>query len=67
MAGKTSLKGLGSAGGTGGGNNGGDSDKETFDYLQRFDTAKLASIRANEPEKYQELVSDYSKGVRYKK
>lgn len=62
MAGKTSLKDLNLTGGkvqT--------QEDECFDYLQRFDTAKLASIRANEPEKYQELVSDYGKGVRYKK
>lgn len=39
----------------------------TFDYLQKHDTAKLASIQANDPELYSKLASDYRKGVRYKK
>ena len=39
---------------------------ESFDYLQRHETAKLASIKEKEPEKYKQLIADYAKGVRHK-
>lgn len=42
------------------------SEKESFDYLQKHDPAKLALIRENEPEKYKKLSLDYSNGVRHK-
>lgn len=42
-------------------------ENETFDYLQKKDAAKLASIRENEPERYAKLAADYKAGVRYKK
>lgn len=40
-------------------------NKETFDYLQRFDTVKLGKIRQDDPAKYAQLAEDYEKGVRY--
>lgn len=40
--------------------------KDSFDYLQKHNPVELARIRTEEPEKYQQLASDYSKGVRYK-
>ena len=39
--------------------------KLTFDYLQRFDSVKLKSIKESEPETYTQLAKDYAKGVRY--
>lgn len=40
--------------------------KETFDYLQKYDTVKLAKIRQDTPEKYEKIAKDYANGVRYK-
>ncbi|MDN3673085.1 hypothetical protein QWY99_08495 [Flavobacterium branchiarum] len=40
--------------------------EESFDYLQKHDTVKLAKIRENEPAKYTELAKAYQSGVRYK-
>lgn len=42
-------------------------EDESYDYLQKHDSKKLASIRENEPEKYAQLAADYQAGVRYKK
>lgn len=39
---------------------------KTFDWLQKNDTAQLADIRKNQPEVYQQLVNDYTNGVREK-
>lgn len=39
--------------------------KDTFDYLQKKNPVELRRIRTEEPEKYQELVSEYGTGVRY--
>ncbi|SDE76873.1 hypothetical protein [Riemerella columbipharyngis] len=39
--------------------------KETFDYMQRYDVAKLRKIKETEPEKYAQLAKDYAAGVRY--
>ena len=64
MAGKVSLKTLTN---TGNGRQVETDKEECFDYLQKHDTAKLASIKANDPDKYQELVAEYAKGKRYKK
>ncbi|MFK7048733.1 hypothetical protein FLACOL_01075 [Flavobacterium columnare] len=41
--------------------------QETFDYLQKFDSIKLAKIQQETPEVYKSLVADYAKGVRHKK
>lgn len=40
--------------------------KDSFDYMQRHNSVELGRIKSEEPEKYQALVADYSKGVRYK-
>ena len=37
-------------------------DKETFEFLQKNDPAKLSLIRKNEPDKYQALVDAHVKG-----
>lgn len=42
-------------------------DQESFDYLQKHDVAKLAKIRADEPQKYAQLAKDYAAGKRYTK
>lgn len=39
--------------------------EETFDYLQKHDTVKLAKIREEQPEKYAELAKAYGQGVRH--
>lgn len=39
--------------------------EETFDYLQKHDTVKLAKIREDEPEKYAALAKAYGQGVRH--
>lgn len=39
--------------------------KLSFDYMQKHDAEKLAALKENEPETYQQLVADYVKGVRY--
>lgn len=39
--------------------------EETFDYLQKHDTVKLAKIRDDQPEKYAQLAKAYGQGVRY--
>jgi hypothetical protein len=39
--------------------------EETFDYLQKHNTVKLAKIRDEQPEKYAELAKAYGQGVRY--
>lgn len=41
-------------------------ETESFDYLQRFNSTKLASIKEKDPAKYAQLASDYKAGVRYK-
>lgn len=41
--------------------------EESFDYLQKHDPVKLASIRDTQPDLYAKLASEYSEGVRYKK
>lgn len=46
------------------GANGSDAE-ESFDYLQKHDSVKLAKIRDEEPDKYAQLAKDYGKGVRY--
>lgn len=40
--------------------------KETFDYLRKHNSAELARIRKDEPEKYAQLAKEYENGVRYK-
>lgn len=40
--------------------------KESFDYLQKHDTVKLAKIRDEQPEQYAKLAKDYAAGVRHK-
>ncbi len=40
--------------------------KETLDYLRRHNSAELARIRKDEPEKYEQLAKEYANGVRYK-
>lgn len=40
--------------------------EETFDYLQKHDTVKLAKIREDDPTKYAELAKAYGAGVRHK-
>lgn len=40
--------------------------KETFDYMQKHDVAKLRKIQEETPEKYAQLTKAYAKGVRYK-
>lgn len=42
-------------------------EKESFDYLQKYDIQKLRLIQQNEPKKYAQLAHDYAKGVRYNK
>jgi len=42
-----------------------ESGKDSFDYLSKHNSAELARIRAEEPDKYSKLARDYSKGVRY--
>jgi hypothetical protein len=44
----------------------GNDTKETFDYLQKFDSIKLAKIRKDTPEVYEKLAQDYANGVRHK-
>ncbi|MBF2707517.1 HK97 family phage prohead protease [Flavobacterium soyangense] len=44
-----------------------DDVKESFDYLQKHDTVKLAKIREEDPTKYAELAKAYANGVRYTK
>lgn len=44
----------------------GSNTEETFDYLQKHDTVKLAKIRDEEPAKYAELAKAYANGVRSK-
>lgn len=39
--------------------------EETYDYLQKHDTVKLAKIREDEPEKYAALAKAYGQGVRH--
>ncbi len=41
--------------------------KLSFDYLQKYDPAKLEQLKAAQPETYQKLVNDYAAGVRYNK
>lgn len=43
-----------------------DDGKDTFDYLQKHNTAELARIKKEEPEKYVQLTAAYAKGVRFK-
>jgi len=38
---------------------------ETFDYLQKYNPAKLRQLRDEQPEEYARLAKDYAKGVRY--
>lgn len=40
--------------------------EETFDYLQKHDTVKLAKIREEQPEQYAALAKAYANGVRHK-
>ncbi|MFK7113364.1 hypothetical protein V3468_02805 [Flavobacterium oreochromis] len=40
--------------------------EETFDFLQRNNPIKLAKIKEETPEVYQQLATDYAKGVRHK-
>jgi hypothetical protein len=39
--------------------------EESFDYLQKHDSVKLAKIRDTEPEKYAALAKAYGQGVRH--
>ena len=39
--------------------------EETFDYLQKHNTVKLAKIRDEQPEQYAKLAKDYAAGVRH--
>ncbi len=39
--------------------------KESFDYLQKHDTVKLARIRKEQPEVYEKLAKEYANGVRF--
>lgn len=41
------------------------SGEESFDYLQKKNTKKLALIRDEEPEKYKKLSKGYSEGIRF--
>lgn len=41
--------------------------KDTFDYLQKHDAAKLSQIKQTDPAKYAELAAAYGKGVRFTK
>lgn len=38
---------------------------ENFDYLQKYNPAKLRQLRDEQPEEYARLAKDYAKGVRY--
>ena len=38
---------------------------ESFDYLQKYNPAKLRQLRDEEPEEYARLAKEYAKGVRY--
>jgi len=40
--------------------------EESFDYLQKHNTVKLARIREEQPDEYAKLAKDYAAGVRYK-
>lgn len=40
---------------------------ESFDYLQKNDPKKLAEIKLNQPETYNQLVVDYAAGKRHEK
>lgn len=40
--------------------------EESFDYLQKHNTVKLAKIREEQPEEYAKLAKEYAAGVRYK-
>ena len=51
------LSGKGTAGATG--------TEESFDYLQKHDTVKLAKIRDEQPEQYAALAKAYGQGVRH--
>ena len=39
--------------------------EESFDYLQKHNTVKLAKIRDEQPEQYAKLAKDYAAGVRH--
>jgi hypothetical protein len=39
-------------------------DKESFDYLQKHDSKKLADIRRSDPVKYQKMVDEYAASKR---
>lgn len=39
--------------------------EETFDYLQKHNTVKLAKIRDEQPKQYAKLAKDYAAGVRH--
>lgn len=41
-------------------------DKECYDWLQKYNPAKLAAIREEEPDRYTELAKEYAAGVRYR-
>lgn len=41
-------------------------DTACFDYLQKHNVVELRRIKAEEPNKYAELVKDYQSGTRYK-
>ena len=38
---------------------------ENFDYLQKYNPAKLRQLRDEQPEEYARLAKEYAKGVRY--
>lgn len=40
-------------------------EKESFDYLQKFNSVELGRIRKEEPQKYAQLAKEYAAGVRY--
>lgn len=50
---------------SGKGTSGTTTPEETFDYLQKHDTVKLAKIRTEQPEQYATLAKAYGNGVRH--
>ena len=39
-----------------------ESDKDSFEYLSKYNVAELRRIKAEEPERYLELTKKYRKG-----
>ncbi|MCX6210135.1 MAG: HK97 family phage prohead protease [Bacteroidetes bacterium] len=39
--------------------------KDTFDYLQKHNSVELSRIKKEDPEKYNQLATDYGNGIRY--